>query len=77
MRSLRYIRLQMDFIESVGKELKFHEHKKNEPSHYCHTCDVSKILKALLLSWYNMLKSMKVSDTWKVLGRYLEVFKTV
>ena len=41
MRTLRHIRLQMDFVEACGKELKSHPHEENEASHYCNSCDVS------------------------------------
>ena len=40
MRTLRHVRLQMDFVEACGKELKPHPHEENEDSHYCNSCDV-------------------------------------
>ena len=31
----------VDFVASVGKELKWHGRKKDEAAHYCINCEVS------------------------------------
>lgn len=38
----------LDFVTSVGKEVKWHGRKKDEAAHYCINCEVRHILSLVL-----------------------------
>ncbi|CAC5370577.1 UTX [Mytilus coruscus] len=40
MRSMKQIRLTMDFVEAMGKDIKWQGRSDNEAAHYCNNCDV-------------------------------------
>lgn len=40
LRTLKQCQLTIDFVKSVGLEIKFHGRGKNEASHYCASCEV-------------------------------------
>ena len=40
IRSLAFVQMQLDFVASCGKTIKFQPRVKDEPSHYCATCEV-------------------------------------
>ncbi|CAE1317944.1 UTX [Acanthosepion pharaonis] len=39
MKSLRQIRMTLDFLEELGIELKWHGRAQNEAAHYCNDCE--------------------------------------
>lgn len=40
MRSLRCGQMLLDFVNNLGKEIRFHGRAKDEPAHYCVNCEV-------------------------------------
>ncbi|CAL1541948.1 unnamed protein product [Lymnaea stagnalis] len=40
MRSLRQVRMTLDFVEELKKEVKWHGRTPDEPAHYCEDCEV-------------------------------------
>lgn len=44
MRSLRQIRMTLDLVEDLGKEIKFQGRVENEDAYYCEDCEVRVLL---------------------------------
>lgn len=42
MRTLRQCSMILEFVKHKGVDVKFHGRGKNEASHYCGQCEVSK-----------------------------------
>lgn len=40
---MKQIRLTMDFVEAMGKDIKWQGRSDNEAAHYCNNCDVSSL----------------------------------
>ncbi|KAI8772287.1 lysine-specific demethylase 6A-like isoform X4 [Biomphalaria glabrata] len=40
MRSLRQVRMTLDFVEDLKKEVKWHGRTSDEPAHYCEECEI-------------------------------------
>lgn len=44
MQTLRHVVATLEYVKSKNVEVRFHGRGKNEASHYCGQCEVSKIL---------------------------------
>lgn len=42
MQTLRHVVATLEYVKSKGIEVRFHGRGKNEASHYCGQCEVSK-----------------------------------
>ncbi|KAM7301433.1 lysine-specific demethylase 6A isoform X6 [Ixodes scapularis] len=40
LRTLRHCQIIVEFVKSLGKEIRWHGRGKNEIAHYCATCEV-------------------------------------
>lgn len=48
MRSLKLCQMTLQFVNSIGREIRWHGRGKNEAAHYCVNCEVS--LKLIFIS---------------------------
>lgn len=44
MRSLRQIRMTLDLVDDLGKEIKFQSRVENEEAYYCEDCEVRAVV---------------------------------
>lgn len=44
MRSLRQVRMTLDIVDQLKKEVKWHGRSSDEPAHYCEECEVNVFL---------------------------------
>lgn len=56
MQTLRHVVATLEYVKSKNVEVRFHGRGKNEASHYCGQCEVSKILKIFVF----FLKNVKI-----------------
>lgn len=50
MQTLRHVVAILEYVKSKGIEVRFHGRGKNEASHYCGQCEVSKNHSILIAS---------------------------
>ena len=52
MRVLRVCRYQLDFVRSLGREVKWHGKREEETAHYCNECEVR--IRQQILKFYKL-----------------------
>lgn len=50
MNSLRQVQLTLDYVESLGHEIKWHGRVEGEAAHYCNVCEVSNKMTSQILN---------------------------